>query len=45
MLDTLELKECLTGNSFNTIRDAVSAYEEKMHVRTAVAAADAMAMG
>lgn len=45
MLDALELTECLTGNSFNTIQDAVSAYEEKMHVRSAVAAADAMEMG
>lgn len=45
MLDALELSEHLTDNHYNTLREAISSYEEKMRERAAVATRESLENG
>ncbi|MGG7550102.1 FAD-dependent oxidoreductase [Chryseobacterium arthrosphaerae] len=45
MLDALELSECLTGNRYNTLQDAISDYENNMRKRAAAATKDSLENG
>lgn len=38
MLDALELSECLTGDTYHTLQEAIAAYENNMRARAAIAA-------
>ncbi|WP_374464476.1 FAD-dependent oxidoreductase [Chryseobacterium sp.] len=45
MLDTLELSEHLTDNHYNTLREAISSYEQKMRERAAIATRESLENG
>jgi len=45
MLDALELSEHLTDNHYNTLREAISSYEEKMRERAAIATRESLENG
>jgi 2-polyprenyl-6-methoxyphenol hydroxylase-like FAD-dependent oxidoreductase len=45
MLDALELSECLTSASYNTLQEAISAYEINMRKRAAMAAQASLTNG
>ncbi|UEQ76892.1 FAD-dependent oxidoreductase [Chryseobacterium arthrosphaerae] len=45
MLDALELSECLTGNRYSTVQDAISGYENNMRKRAAAATKDSLENG
>jgi len=45
MLDALELSECLTSAKYNTLQEAISAYEAAMRKRAAVAAKQSLENG
>lgn len=45
MLDALELSECLTGNRYNTLQEAISGYENNMRKRAAAATKDSLENG
>ena len=45
MLDALELSECLTGDQFDTIQEAISSYEITMRKRAAAAAHESLLNG
>ena len=45
MLDALELSECLTSNTYNTVQEAISFYEISMRKRAAVAAQESLENG
>jgi len=45
MLDALELSECLTSDKFNTIQEAIAAYETQMRKRAAAAAKESLENG
>ena len=45
MLDALELSECLTDDTYNTLQEAISSYETNMRNRAAVAAHQSLENG
>lgn len=45
MLDALELSECLTSDQYNTLQEAIAAYETNMRKRAAVAAKESLENG
>ena len=45
MLDALELSECLTDDTYNTLQDAISFYETNMRERGAIAAQESLENG
>jgi len=45
MLDALELSNCLTGNAYNTLLDAISAYEAQMREWALVATRESLENG
>ena len=45
MFDALELSECLTSDQFNTLHEAISAYEINMRKRAAKAAKQSLENG
>lgn len=45
MLDALELSECLTSNAYNSIQEAIAAYETNMRKRAAKAAQESLENG
>ena len=45
MLDALELSECLTCNTYNTLQEAISFYEVNMRKRAAIAAQESLENG
>lgn len=45
MLDALELSECLTSDKYNSLQDAISAYEIEMRKRSATAAQESFENG
>lgn len=45
MLDALELSECLTNNTYPTLREAISAYEINMRKRAAIATRESLENG
>jgi len=45
MLDALELSNCLTGNDYNTLQEAVSACETHMRERASIAAEESLENG
>lgn len=45
MLDALELSECLTGNQYNTLEEAIAFYETSMRSRAAIAIQESLENG
>jgi hypothetical protein len=45
MLDALELSECLTSNEYDSIQEAITAYETNMRKRAAKAAQESLENG
>ena len=45
MLDALELSECLTSDTYNTLQEAISLYEINMRKRAAIAAQESLENG
>ena len=45
MLDALELSECLTSDTYNTLQEAISSYEISMRKRAAIAAQESLENG
>lgn len=45
MLDALELSECITGDKFGTVREAISSYEINMRKRASVMAKESLENG
>ena len=45
MFDALELSECITSDGYNTLQEAISAYEVRMRKRAAEAARQSLENG
>jgi 2-polyprenyl-6-methoxyphenol hydroxylase-like FAD-dependent oxidoreductase len=45
MFDALELSECLTSGQFDTLQEAITAYEVSMRKRAAIAAKQSLENG